>query len=57
MDDKDKRIQMLVNECSNLRNWLMEVISRCCDECSEYMERNCKQCRINKIKEKAESER
>ena len=54
MDERDLRIQRLTQDVAKWKGRALEAAARACDECSEYMGRNCDQCRIKRIKEDAE---
>lgn len=56
MDEKDKRIQSLMQEVAKWKNRALEAAEQACYNCEEYVERNdnhCHKCRIKKILEDA----
>ena len=54
MDDKDLRIQRLIQDVAKWRCRALEAAYKACDECREYTPRCCNSCRIKQIKEEAE---
>lgn len=52
MDEKDKRIQDLIQEIAKWKGRAIEAANQACFEC-ERLDKDCKKCRMLKIKEEA----
>ena len=52
MDEKDKRIQDLIQEVAKWKGRAIEAANQACFEC-ERLDKDCVKCRMTKIKEEA----